>query len=478
MNPPKRNSRVRGMIANRFGSAFKAGIALLVASSLSVTGACGANLTMAATDRQAIVGWGIFPGYSHSNWGDVFRSIANRPAVRDKVFELGVNYIRVELASNSYNATAANKLNLAAMDELKAHILMAQSKGVPNWIVSVWSPPAPFKTPLQDTRGVVDGVRTYMNMAFKEQFCEYYANALVYLRDNGCGTPAMISIQNEPNYPVWYDGCSYYSKADYQEVCRRMRVWLDNKGLTAVRIGSSEAAHPGNPVFTGTGTNFWADVSLFPVNDAICHTYGGAHWDHQQFNKAPLPKWVTEWCNIDGGDQISSAVKSSAHIARDLMNLGAGYWIYWNSYNPNSSPGATDLVYGSATAPQTTKLFQVLKRLFQEVKPDGTFRVRQFTSDDTGFHTGFGSDYAKLVHVIGFKSSTRTVVLIMNMTASSAPVVLRSIPATSLRRYEMSSATPANAPMDDRGTVSITSGTSASFNVPANTVQILTGPSS
>jgi O-glycosyl hydrolase len=476
MNPPKLRSNIRALMPSRLNRALQAGVTAFVAGSLCIAGAFAANLTMSATDRQAIQGWGIFPGYSHSNWGDVFRSIANRPAVRDKVFELGVNTIRVELASNSYNATAANKLNLAAMDELKTHILMAKNKGVPHWIVSVWSPPAPFKTPLQDTRGVVDGVRTYMNMAYKEQFCEYYANALAYLRDNGCGTPAMISVQNEPNYPVWYDGCSFYSKADYQEICRRMRFWLDSKGLTSVRIGSSESAHPGNPVFTGTGTNFWTDVSLFPVNDAIAHTYGGAHWDFQQFRKAPMPIWVTEWCNIDGGDQISSAVKSSAHIARDLVNMNAAYWIYWNSYNPNTSPGATDLVYGSATAPQTTKLFQVLKRLFQEVKPDGTFKVRSFTSDDAAFHTGFGSDYAKLVHVIGFKSPTRTVVLIANMTTTSQSIVLRDIPGSSLRRYEMSSTTPANAPMDDRGTVTVTSGTSSSFSAPANSVQILTGP--
>src|SRR5690606_25382867 len=133
---------------------------------------------------------------------------------------------------------------------------------------------------------------------------------------------------------------------------------------------------------------------------------------------------------IDGGDQITSAVKSSAHIARDLVNMNAAYWIYWNSYNPNTSPGATDLVYGAPAAPQTTKLFQVLKRLFQEVKPDGTFKVRSFTSDDAAFHTGLGPEYAKLVNVIGFKSPTRTVVVIANMTTSSKPIVLRDIPAS------------------------------------------------
>lgn len=41
-----------------------------------------------------------------------------------------------------------------AMEELKTHLLMARGKGVEKRIVSVWSPPAPFKSPLQDTKGM------------------------------------------------------------------------------------------------------------------------------------------------------------------------------------------------------------------------------------------------------------------------------------------------------------------------------------
>jgi len=429
---------------------------------------------MSSSDRQSIDGWGMFPGYSHDNWGDVYRSIASRPAVRDKVFELAVNYIRVELSSDSYSATGPNNLNTSALDELKAHIQMAQGKGVNNWIVSVWSPPAPYKTPLQDTRGKVGSTITYFNMTYVEQFCAYYANALKYLQNNGCGTPVMISLQNEPDYPVDYDGCSYYSKSDYQQVVTRMRYWLDSLGLNSVRIGGPEPGQPGDPTLLGTGTNFWQDLPSVPVNDVIAHTYGGAGWDHYQFSLAPIPRWITEWCDIDGDDEINAAVKSASHIARDVLNDGVGKWLYWNTYNPTTTPGSSDVVYGSDTAPQTTKLFHVLKRLFKEVVPDSSFKVRSFTSDDTDFEVGLGSDYSKLINVVGFQSSSKTVIVLTNTSSSTKTVTLHGIPEGSLEIFQTSSSTSSSTEMDDLGSISVSGGASAAFTIAPTTVQILT----
>ncbi len=463
----------RHLAPHKNAAPIRAWAAGIVAASLLSGAAPGANLTMTSGDRQAINGWGVFPGYSHSNWGAPYQSVADRPAIRDAIFNLNFNYIRVELASNSYSATAPNNIDTTALDQLKTQILMAKSKGVNNWIVSSWSPPAPFKTPIQATSGQVNGTVTYFNTAYTEQFCQYYANALAYLRDNGCGTPVTISLQNEPNWVVSYDGCSFYAKADYQQLLVRMRYWLNNTGLSSVRLGASEAAAPGDPVFTGNGNNFWADIASMPVDDAITHTYGGAGWDFYQFSLAPKPIWVTEWSDIDGDTSINAPLRSASHIARDLVTLNASYWVYWNAYNYSDTPGSADLVYGTTT-PSTTQLYHVLRRLFTEVKPDGSFKVRAFTSDDTDFQVGNGADDSQLVNVIGFHSGTKTVVLVTNMTSVAKSVVLNGIPASALERFETSATTASGAEMDDKGSVSITSGSSAVITIPASTVQIFT----
>lgn len=455
---------------------------LLLAVALLCVDTCAAGtpiqLTMNSEDRQSINGWGLFPFYSHSNWGEPFRSIANRPLVRDKIFDLEVNYIRVELCSNSYDPAGPDKLNVGALDELKTHILMAKEKGVSRWIASVWSPPAPFKSPVQDTRGKVDEAETYLNMEFKDSFCEYYANALAYLRDHGCGTPVMISIQNEPNHPVPYDGSGFANKTDYQEVMRRMRHWLDAKNLKSVRLGGVEAAQPGDPSFMGDGSDHWKDLKAAPVDCAIAHTYGGAGWDHYQFSRAPIPKWMTEWCEISGHDEITAAVDSAAHISRDIVNDGVEYWFWWNSYAPNPNPGSADLVYGEPSAPKTTKAFRLLKKLFHEVTPDGSFKVRSFATSDSSIEVGLGADFSKPVNVVAFQSKSKYVILLTNTSSESKEIILKGIGNKPLKRFEISATTSSEEDMPDRGAITVTEGTSASFKVEPATIQILTGQSS
>ncbi len=438
---------------------------------LTAGSAFAADLTMDATDRQAVKGWGVFPGYAHSNWGEMYRSVDTRPVFRDKLFELGFNYIRVDFNWNCYDPGAPNKLNLTEMEEIKRHILMGTTRGK-SWIMTVWSPPWQFKTP-QDTRGEVNGQLTYFNMAFKEQFAEHYATALAWLRDNGCGTPVNISLQNEPNYPVWYDGSSFYSNADDQELARRVRHWLNVKGLNSVRIAGPEGAHPGDAHFLGNGNDHWAEISSAPIDDAICHTYGGAGWDFWQFSRAPRTKWMTEFCDIDGGTEAKAAMQTTATIARDLLNLGVENWFFWNAYAPGTETGWTsDLTFG-ATTPKTTKLFYVLKRLWNEVTPDGSYKVRSFSSTDAAFNTGFTSDFSQRANVIGFKSAGKTVVLIANTSGSAQTVVLKGLSGSSLKRYQTTESTSSNTEMDDMGTVAVNGGISASFSVPATSVQIL-----
>ncbi len=452
-------------------------LAALTCSCLCVSASFGATLTLSSTNRQTITGWGTFPSYAHSNWGAVNQSVANRYIARDRIFELAFNYIRLELASNTYNTSQPNNLDPGAMQQLVSQIQMAKGMGVNNWIMTVWSPPAAFKNP-QFTSGQQNGVVSYFNTAFTTQFCQYYANVLSYLNQNGCGTPVMISLQNEPDYIVAYDGCSYNSYADYLNILSPMRTALNNAGLTSVHIGGTEAAQPGDPSFFGSGGgNYWSNIVNYPVDDAIVHTYGGAGWDHYQFSIAPKTHWVTEWSDISGANQITASVNSATHIARDILNDGVQKWFWWNAYNPNSTtPGSADLVYGtSAVSPQTTLAFHVLKRLFREVTPDGSFSVRSFSTDDTDFNVGFGSDYSKPVNVIGFVQNTgKTVVLLANTASTAKTVTLSGLGVSSLEQFQTSSTTSSSSEMNDLGRITVTSGNSASFSIAPNTVQILT----
>lgn len=431
------------------------------------------TLTLSTEDRQPIHGWGLFPYYAHSNWGDAFRSVANRPLVRDRIFELGVNFIRVEICSNSYDPAGPEKLNAAALDEVKSQILMARGKGVTQWIASVWSPPAPFKSPVQDTKGDVNGVHTFLNMECREAFCEYYASALSYLRDHGCGLPVMISLQNEPNYPVPYDGSGFASKADYFETLKSMRRCLDAKDLKAVKLGGVEAAQPGDPCFFGDGSDHWKDVKAAPVDFAIAHTYGGAGWDHYQFSRAPLTRWMTEWCDISGHDEITAAVDSASHIARDLLNDGVEYWFWWNAYSPKVEAGSADLVYGEAGSPKTTKTYRMIKKLFAEVTPDGSFRVRGFTASDTSVEVGLGADYSKPVNAIAFRNAKKTVILLSNDQTGSREIVLAGIGPGTVTRVELNADSSSEKDLPELPSFALKDGTGGPFVMAPKSVQVL-----
>ncbi len=469
---PSRSRRATGILTRGIAVA-QVGIA---AALVSTAAAPAATLTLSATNRQSFTGWGMFPGYAHSNWGGIYQSVANRYIARDRVFELAANYIRIELASNTYNTSAPNNLDPAAMTQLVSHLQMAKGLGVSNWMVSVWSPPAVFKNP-QYTSGEVNGVTSYFNTAYTTQFCQYYAGALSYLQQNGCGAAALVSIQNEPNQTVSYDGCSYTAAADYLNIISPLRTALNNAGLTSTHIGADEPGQPGDPSFFSSGSNYWGNLNNYAVDDAIVHTYGGAGWDHYQFSLASKTHWMTEWCDISGANQITASVNTATHIARDVLNDGVQKWFWWNSYNPGTdTPGSADLVYGSnAASPKTTLAFHLLKRLFREVTPDGSFSVRSFASNDTDFNVGFGSDYSKPVNVIGFVQNTgKTVVLLANTSSSAKTVNLAGLGVSSLECFQASSTTSSSAEMDDLGPISVSGGTSASFAIAPNTVQLLT----
>ena len=117
----------------------------------------GQQITVTEETRQTIKGWGVFGGYHRtSDWGPASGLVA-RPGVPGSStktnildalwIELGVTMGRVDLAPTYYDPSEPDKVNKNKIGDLVAHLQAARDRGVTQYKMTVWSPPAAMKTP-------------------------------------------------------------------------------------------------------------------------------------------------------------------------------------------------------------------------------------------------------------------------------------------------------------------------------------------
>lgn len=404
-------------------------ITLVVLLQVKLLMGQGATLTISQTKLVDFKGWGLMPApidrqmptYSDGSkaWGDVSwlptsGSSANtiHKAVCDLSFDIARVYFSPTIGKNDHT------LDMARLQDLKDHLTLLKNQGIPNYVVTIWSPPAYMKTPDAVRYGKYNDKVQSLNPIYADgegyDYADYLVDVLKALRSANFKMPLSISIQNEPDVAQVYDGCSYTETTAGQQLWRNvvkaLRSKLDQNQMNGILIiGTEDSGYDGITKLLGTPSlsgfsQMNADVAF---RDALggfaIHTYytsGKIRTLNLAIAKYPgKDLWMTEY-STDGGirtelrpnsgnSQMNWTLNFVRRMAADIVDFKTSYWFFWRGWHSSSSADDQDLVYGSG---QKTKAYYVFQKLWKTTGPG--WKVMTMTSDDPQLRT----DNTKLIN--------------------------------------------------------------------------------
>lgn len=490
--------------------------AILALSSAS----SAATITVTDERLQEIKGWGVFGGYHRlSDWGADF-SLVSRPDIPgslDKTNildalwrDLGVSMARVDLPPTYYDSNAPDKISASRIIDLVKHLEAANKRGVTEYKIAVWSPPASMKKPARPEgkfwRRIGDGankaqwfagidkdpafenVTTALREDKEAEFVTYYAKAVKHLTTHGLPAPTAVSLQNEPRWNPDYDAC-VYNAPQYHRVAIALRAALDAEGLTSVKLIGPEhndygdGIH-GNPIFYKN----WSALGMIdgkpnPLASALAgtasHSYDlskGDDWDkkaylteyssalkrlHREFPEWDF--WATEH-SIDypnDMDEMELTMTAIRQFNREIATLPHNYWFWWQGYNLTDPPNHLQaLLTGTDSDLKKSKLYHIFSQLWNAAPPGSI--VRKVTSD----HPSIIAEDAFEIDTIAFeRTDGRVVLLVCNPSSTALTVTLTGLRGTLLKVH----LTTAKEDMLPQADLVLTEG-AASYEFPAGCI--------
>ncbi len=417
---------------------------------------------------QPFKGWGIYPApydrqqptfssgldTSDDSWLD------RSSKLYDTVAALNFDIARIYMTSTI--GKPDNTLDNSRLQDLKDYLQILRQRGISDYIVSNWSPPAYMKGPEPVRWGKTPGAfaqSTYLNPIYADgigyDYSDYMVAVLVNLRQSGFKAPLAVTLQNEPDFsPIW-DGANYTltnsAAQDYRNLVKDLRVKLDRNGFASVDILAPDTAELhtvrkllGTPSATG-----FAELTADPsFADAIggfaFHTYstsGDIREYQQAFAQYPTKDiWMTE-TSLDSGirgelratspdAQLNWTLNFARRMAGDFVDLGSNYWFFWRAWSIGDSPNFENLVYGNGTTVvETTKAYSFFQKLWTVVEPGWT--VQKVTDTDTGvgslrsdnsdlIQSDSGDQWSAPVDLLAFESPDQTKSVVMLVNSSNA----------------------------------------------------------
>lgn len=481
----------------------------------------GGTITVTSQTNQTIKGWGVFPAYHRAtDWGAGSSIVArpnslgstNKINIQNALYtELGVSIVRADLSPSYYKESAPDGLDTYYLGDLVAHLQAAKSKGISEYMLSVWSPPWQFKTPARIEGGFwrlkgdgtnkvdwYDGignnaayekVSTSLREDRESQFVTFYAKAVKYLTTQGLDAPVAVSLQNEPRWDPPYDGC-VYAAPQYTRVAIALRTALNGEGLSSVKIIGPETNDYGdktwgNPImwkgWYGLAKNNGVPNPLASAMQGIAvHSYdltNDSYWNMDYFNeyktsverlKIDFPSydfWATEH-SIDYENTlgpIGLTMRATRQLNREIGTLPHNYWFWWQGYSTGDPQGHLQaLMSGTDANLVRTPMYHVLSRLWRSA-PKGSV-VRKVSSDHVGI-TAAGS--VEIDTIALQKADGHVVLLVCNPTNSLQNVSLAGLTGSFAKVYQ----TTSSENMADKSNLPI-SGGNGTYAFPAQSIVI------
>jgi O-glycosyl hydrolase len=437
------------------------------------TGASTAAFT--AAPSQVIKGWGIYPA---SGTGAFWQ----KPAIQTAVYAMGATMVRDRLDPALYvsGSTMSNMvINQTLLQGYITKIQAAKAAGVTGYMLTVWSPPAAFKTNNSidgDSAGNVGTLRASSEPAF----VAFLTTVIKALQLSAIGAPLTLSVQNEPEKLVTYAGATY-TPALWQQVIQDTRTSFDGNGLAAITLFGPETGQYTPAIYSNYmtdapgylgGPNYpaLANASMdHAVGAYAFHTYAECSLTQTAAAMQAHPKeaWMTEYSAPLGSTELAWTLDMMSAMAAHVVIIPFSYWFWWDSYTPSTAaPDGGDLITGQST-PIYSKRYFALQKLWTTVRPG--WHVQAMTSTDTDLPTGAGTQdpCAARVKLMSYVNAVgdSAVVQIVNTTTTNKTVQVAGLVGTVQKSFR----TDATNDMVAQQVTNIYHGYST-VSVPANSV--------
>ncbi|WFB36268.1 fibronectin type III domain-containing protein [Kiritimatiellota bacterium B12222] len=441
--------------------------------------------TLQLTDNygQTIKGWGVFEYTRETTWNHEKFNVINSPTGTDAVFrDLNASIVRFNLIPQCFSASASDGLNHQKLDELKDTILMAKSKGIAEYCLSVWSPPAEMKFPattngkawVENSTGNIvswfsgissDPNYTQYATTLREdkeaEYIQYVVNAITYLHENGAGLPQSFSLQNEPGWTPDYDA-THYHYTQYHRMVKSVKSAFNANGLEDVGVvfGDCNAAawllwnshlylnyqfskldndaelRDSIDVIASHSYDNWTD----DFNNRVSQAAMAADGMWRKKNAYGYEIMMTEWipdrdADTDGLTGIQYTIYEMEHVLRDLRIFPYEYFIWFTSWGvrtyatPEIEEKSDLLAWNEGSVDgelHKTKLYYIFQKLWGEVPYNGGYRVQYMTSSDPDIKADTGNI---VVNALAFEGEDKTVVVLINPTPTTKTFSLSGLDA-------------------------------------------------
>jgi O-glycosyl hydrolase len=436
------------------------------------------QLSISEIGYQEIKGWGCFP-YLYGSTLEALEKNVLKDEINNALYrDLGMTHVRVKIEPEDGNRDGS--LNIAHMNSNVIKILDNVKKHNLKWFLTTWSPPAFMKT-TGVTNGYIDTngnskwdegePKSYLDPAYEDAFIDYYIKAIKYLTDTrGFSKPEYVSIQNELNVPVKWDGCEYLPE-DYQRIIKKFRKRFDEEGLSDIKLHGPESnTQKGVKDYLG-GLNFPHLTQDNELNAALSgiayHTYG-SYLINNPANSGAYDKtsedlrnslllfpekdvWMTEWCVSTNylpyydlttkkiavrntKTQQEGTLLAAHQLARNTVYIPCNYYNYWNGFTSHldaSSNWRQGLLFESNGSVIYSNIYNFHKLIFNNVRPGA--KVHRLISDDPDLFT-FNSN---IVDAAAYVSKERTTVLLINQYDKTKSYSLNGISSKKIKIHRL-----------------------------------------
>jgi len=406
------------------------GALILSGCAPKTTPAPVSKLSISSQPQQTLKGWGIYPCTIQNDRPNARNfTLWERPNAQRLILrELGISFMRCEILAGSYDAEKDDgSLDTAYLDaSLVRQMQIARKFGISQSVLTVWSPPAIFKT-VATTFGTDPKTKRAARLRRDREadYCRYVVRVFDYLtKIKKLPVPLAYSIQNEPSYAAGQWNGTPYDAEQWARVFVLMRRAFDQNGYRKVKlIGPECGSYAESVAFLGGSdapklrdSRFRAAMSGFAF-----HGYS------RLSRRAPYPQelqkvakiaashgqdvWMSEYSIIaQKRTPMQHALEASQRLAREMAYIPCNYWTWWQGWYP-VSPKSEVLISGvDDNRLNVSKTYFVLQKLWQSA-PAGSVvhRVRSSDSQIRGYDP-------LEVQSVAFDFKGRSTLLVINPT--------------------------------------------------------------
>ncbi len=405
-------------------------------------------LSISSVSQQTIRGWGIYPCTVENDRPDAeLFTLWHRPSAARLIWkELGITFWRCDIPPGCYDSRCDN----GSLDEaylrgsLERQLRLGASFGPKPYILSIWSPPAPFKSP-PTTLGIDPKTKRMSSLAPEREadFCRFVSRVLGRIHAHGLALPIALGVQNEPNFasPLWKG--TAYSPAQWKRVLVQMRRTLDQNGLRSVRLlGPEGGSYAQSLSFVGgskapilSHAELRQSLDGFAFHGYTVESKRGPNPQQMRLvalamQRANKAVWMTEWSLPgDKPDALTHALETAQRLGRETAYIPCNYWAWWQGWYFRHPKGEVLLTGRDDTRLHVSKTYFVLQKLWHSA-PGGSV-VHRVQSNDPQL-SGFDPHR---VQVVAFQCAARQTLLLVNPTLSAKPVEVRGLIGTLATRF-------------------------------------------